>query len=141
MAARRNYTRELLAKRAEGMTIVISLQPNEGVEARYEPRRLHDPEPWTADLPYRFSGRECHAVRKNPVSEYDVYRVLGLMIGNEAPGAYECGQHDFGFDYADEKLMNILRTLGDEGLIRVEGACYSMTSAGYAYVDRMHIAA
>ncbi len=141
MAARRNYTQELLAKRAEGMRIVISLQPYQGVEVRYEPRNGHDPEPWAADMPYRFSGRECHAVRNESIPERDIYRVLTLMSQNEIPNAYECGQHDFGFDYTQDRLMNIIRVMGDEGLVLVEGALFSITEAGFGYLDRMHIAA
>jgi hypothetical protein len=130
--AKRNYTRELLQKRAKGMTIVISLQPHEGIEARYEPRTSRDPMPWTADLPYRFSGRECHAVQDKPVGRYNQDRVLVLMARNEAPYSYEAGQHDFGFDYTDAELTAILRAMVRDGLVTLEGACFTLTVDGLA---------
>lgn len=59
----RRYTAELLAARADGRTIVCSLDPYQNVPVTYDPRHPHDPSPWSAPgIPYRMTGRECHAI-------------------------------------------------------------------------------
>jgi hypothetical protein len=73
----RNYTQELLKAQREGAKIVVSLQPYAGREATYQPRSIHDSLPWvTEGAPYRFTGRECHAVTPNGNGPWSVARLL-----------------------------------------------------------------
>lgn len=55
----RNYTREILARVAEGKVPVNSLGPETRV--MYRPRSKRDPQPWTNGF-YRYSGRYVHTV-------------------------------------------------------------------------------
>jgi hypothetical protein len=131
--AKRNYTRELLKAQREGKTIVISLQPHDGIPVRYEPRHATDPMPWVADLPYRFSGRECHAVAPG-APQYLKDRVLVTLA--EYNCAYDTdGGEDWGFDYTTPELMAGLRGLAAEGLVEIKGAFFSVTEAGRSRLD------
>lgn len=66
MAGRR-YTAELIKARAQGMRIVCSMGPTgvQGQNVVYSPRSKSDPAPWrvAGDNRYRFTGRECHAIK------------------------------------------------------------------------------
>lgn len=57
---KRNYTRELLALKAKGLTICCSIGPRTAVE--YQPRTGNDPQPWRdPHTNFRYTGRQCHA--------------------------------------------------------------------------------
>lgn len=56
---RRQYTREILARIAEGQRAVNSAGPQTYVT--YSPRCKSDPQPWTNGF-FRYSGREVHTV-------------------------------------------------------------------------------
>lgn len=65
METKRRWTQELLAAQTRGKRIVCSIAPYWGERVVYSPRYLYDREPWVVarrDVPYRFTGRECHAV-------------------------------------------------------------------------------
>lgn len=73
----RNFTQELLGYQREGAQIVCSLAPHEGTEVFYRPRTKGDPQPWMLPgAPYRYSGRECHAVTPNGGGPWAVARLL-----------------------------------------------------------------
>lgn len=129
MPKRRNYTQELLAERSKGAIIVISLAPHVGVPVEYNPRSAHDPEPWTAELPYRFSGRECHAVTPQQVGQFD--RDLALLrIDGLFDGVFQMGQDDFRFDYSNEQLITLLVMLTAEGLLERRADTFVVTPQG-----------
>lgn len=77
----RDFTAELRAAAQAGQTIVCSLEPHEDWPVTDAPRTglAHDPEPWTIPgVPYRFSGRECHAVTSpGPVIQRIAHRTPG----------------------------------------------------------------
>lgn len=134
MAKKRNYTQELLKAQREGKTIVISLQPYDGIPVRYEPRHTKDPLPWVADLPYRFSGRECHAVVPG-APRHLKDRILVHMAENgygyDADGSGE----SWIFDFTGPELMGALRALAVEGYVQITGAFFSLTEAGLAQLN------
>jgi len=59
------YTAELRKAKDEGAKIVCAMQPYEGREVDYVPRRAGDPQPWLLRVGpgdfYRYNGRECRA--------------------------------------------------------------------------------
>lgn len=66
----RNYTSELRAALAAGERVVCSMAPYAGNAVDYAPRTKSDHMPWVlagyADQngnQYRYTGRECHAVK------------------------------------------------------------------------------
>jgi hypothetical protein len=129
MAKRRNYTQELLAKRAKGQHIVVSLAPHEGVPVTYSPRSVGDPLPWDAGLVYRFSGRECHAVKAESVSQVTRDLVLSL-VDTLFDGCFQMGQDAFRFDYTIAELVPILAALTSDGMLERHADCYVLTSRG-----------
>jgi hypothetical protein len=129
--AKRNYTQELLQKQNKGMVIVISLQPHDGLPVRYEPRSTRDPLPWVADLPYRFSGRECHAVAAGAPRHLKDSVLVKLA---EHGYGYEADSDDWRFDYTTTELMSALRALAVEGFVTITGAFFSVTEAGLAHL-------
>lgn len=63
------YTAELRQAMAAGARIVSAVQPYEGKEVDYMPRRASDPQPWLlrtgpGDF-LRYNGRECRAETLN----------------------------------------------------------------------------
>lgn len=82
---KRNYTVELRKAQKNGAKIVASMQPHEGVEMEYAPRKKGDPSPWVfANRPhsessswYRYTGRECHAVLPEGATPAPTARPLG----------------------------------------------------------------
>lgn len=133
MPKRRNFTQELLAKKAEGCIIVISLESHAGLPVDYSPRSAHDPEPWTAGLVYRFSGRECHAIRKETVTQFEQDDILRL-IGTLYDGAFQMGSDDMTYDYPLPKLVSILLALVAEGMIDRRGNAFVLTRKGYNHL-------
>lgn len=128
---KRNFTRELLAKRANGFHIVVSLSPHTGVPAEYKPRSLRDPEPWVAGLAYRFNGRECHAVKSEHVSRFECDLLL-RNIDRLFNGAFQMGYDDHRFDLTTNQVINILARLTAENLVERHGDSYVIVSKGYA---------
>jgi hypothetical protein len=135
--ARRNYTQELRAKKNSGAYIVVSLAPHVGVPATYSPRNAHDPEPWDAGLAYRFSGRECHAVKRERVGQLDKDLAL-LNIQRLFDGAFQMGQDDYRFDFTTNQMITILADLVFEGLLERHGDSYVITRTGIAYLAHMN---
>jgi hypothetical protein len=130
MPKRRNYTQELLAKKAQGAVIVISLYPYYGVPVSYEPRNSHDPEPWTAGLEVRFCGRECHAIAYQSIGQLDKDLVLRHICRRFA-GSFSMGCDSIdGFDVTDEQLVLILSALTVDGLLERKGLFYYLTPLG-----------
>jgi len=129
MAKKRNYTQELLKTQREGQTIVISLQPHDGIPVRYEPRHTKDPLPWTADLAYRFSGRECHAVASGAPKYLKDSVLLTLAMNGYG---YDPDSDDWRFDYLTPELMSGLRALAVDGDVVITGTFFSVTEAGLA---------
>jgi len=129
MAVRRNYTQELLKAQAAGQTVVISLQPYNGIPVRYEPRHSRDPLPWNADLPYRFSGRECHAIQDGaPLYLKD--RVLVHLAENGYGYDADGSGDSWSFDFPPNELMAALRGLVADGFVVLTGAFFSLNEAG-----------
>jgi hypothetical protein len=135
--AKRQYTRELLAKKNDGELIVCSLAPHVGVPVAYEPRSTNDPEPWNAGLAYRFSGRECHAVKRERVGQLDKDLAL-LNIQRLFDGAFQMGQDDYRFDFTTNQMVTILADLVFEGLVERHGDSYVITRTGTAYLAHMN---
>lgn len=135
--AKRNYTRELLAKKNDGAYIVVSLSPHTGVPVTYSPRSVTDPEPWDAGLAYRFNGRECHAVKRERVGQLDKDLVL-LNIQRLFDGSFQMGQDDYRFDYTTNQVITILADLVFEGLVERRGGSYVITPTGTAYLNRLN---
>jgi hypothetical protein len=85
---KRNYTRELRGQQAKGWVVVASLQPFDGEPMEYAPRSKGDPKPWkpvgfgSPRSTYRYSGRECHAVRACGVPFFGG-RKCGLPTGHD----------------------------------------------------------
>lgn len=131
--ARRNYTQELLARKNDGAYIVVSLAPHVGVPVTYSPRNAHDPEPWDAGLAYRFSGRECHAVKREHVGQLDKDLAL-LNIERLFDGAFQMGQDDYRFDFTTNQMVAILADLTADGLVERYGDSYVITRKGSLYL-------
>jgi hypothetical protein len=129
VAKRRNFTQELLAKRSKGAIIVISLAPHYGVPVEYKPRNAHDPEPWTAGLIYRFSGRECHALPTLRMSQFDKDTALRLVDGLY-DGALQVGQDDYRFDFSMEQMVTMLVVLTAEGFLAQHADTFVLTEQG-----------
>lgn len=130
--AKRNYTQELLKARSEGKTIVVSLEPHTGLPARHEPRHPSDPMPWVADLPYRFSGRECHAVAPGAPRHLKD----GVLVSMAQNGyGYDTQGDDWYRVYETKDLMAALRALTADGLVLLTGTFFSLTEAGLAYLN------
>lgn len=135
--AKRQYTRELLAKKNNGEFIVVSLAPHVGVPAVYAPRSANDPAPWDAGLAYRFSGRECHAVKRERVGQLDKDLAL-LNIQRLFDGAFQMGQDDYRFDFTTNQMVSILADLVFEGLVERHGDSYVITRTGTVYLAHMN---
>lgn len=133
MPKRRNYTQELLAKRNDGALIVVSLAPYTGVPVVYAPRNRTDPEPWTGGLEYRFSGRECHAVKVEPVSKFACDRLLNLIF-ELSHGVFEMDQNNFRFDFSTSELVLLLAKLVENGYLKRQGGSYFITRSGYSHL-------
>lgn len=133
---KRNFTQELLAKRDQGYLVVISLAPHQGVPVEYKPRSSHDPQPWDAGLSYRFTGRECHAIKAVPASRLD--RDLFLRnIQRRFDGSFQMGQDDYGFDFTRDQAVRILANLVSDGMLDRYGDTYVTTERGYARLASM----
>lgn len=86
MAVKRSYTRELRGQQTKGWVVVSSAQPYEGQPVVYNPRSKSDPQPWSlaawSEVEFRYSGRECHAVRACGVPFFGG-RKCGLPTGHD----------------------------------------------------------
>lgn len=131
MAKRRNYTQELLAKQADGHIVVVSMEPHRNLPVTYSPRKVNDPEPWDAGLAYRFTGRECHAIKPVPVSQFHK-DVAVYLIEHLYDGAFQMGADDFGFDFRPDHLTTLMVALTAEGLLERHGDTFVITLKGSA---------
>lgn len=70
IATERDFTAELRAAAAAGQLVVCSVEPFADWPVTDAPRGDRDPEPWAIPgIPYRISGRNCHAVNRGPIIE------------------------------------------------------------------------